>query len=63
MVLQHWRIEEKQLSNMKFNKAECKVLYLVWGNPKYNYTGWVENGLKAALMRRTWWCWIMRSLV
>jgi len=22
---------------MKFRKAKCKVLYLVWGNPQYEY--------------------------
>ncbi|GAB0179466.1 triadin [Grus japonensis] len=22
---------------MKFNKAKCKVLHMVWGNPKHNY--------------------------
>ena len=22
---------------MKFNKAECKVLHLGWGNPQYQY--------------------------
>lgn len=42
MGLQNWSTEEEQLSNMRFNKAECKVLYLVWGDPKYNDTGWVE---------------------
>jgi len=24
-------------------------------------TGWAENGLRAALRRRTWRCWLMRS--
>ena len=36
---------------MKFNKAKCKVLHLGRGN-----TGWAENGLRAALRRRTWGC-------
>ena len=38
---------------MKFNKAKCKVQRAV---PSTN-TGWVENGLRADLRRRTWGCW------
>jgi len=45
---------------IKFNKARCKALHLGQGNPTIN-TGWAENGLRAALRRRTWECWLMRS--
>ncbi|GAB0203231.1 hypothetical protein GRJ2_002788700 [Grus japonensis] len=38
---------------MKFNKAKCKVLHVCRAIPSTT-TGWVENGLKAALRRRTW---------
>ncbi|GAB0175898.1 cAMP-dependent protein kinase inhibitor alpha [Grus japonensis] len=44
------------VNRMKFNKAKCKVLHVGRGTT----TGWVENGLRAAL-RRTWACWLMRS--
>jgi len=37
----------------KFNKAKCKVLHVGWAIPSTN-TGWAENGLRAALRRRTW---------
>ncbi|GAB0186270.1 cAMP-dependent protein kinase inhibitor alpha [Grus japonensis] len=35
---------------MKFSKAKYKVLHVVLSTT----TGWVENGLTAALRRRTW---------
>lgn len=41
---------------MKFNKVKCKALHLARAIPSTN-TGWVENVLRAALMRRTWGCW------
>ena len=45
---------------MKFNKAKCKVCTWVGAIPSTN-TGWVENGLRAALRRRTWGCWLTRN--
>ena len=46
---------------MKFNKAKCKVLHMDQGNPKHKYR--VENGLRAALRRRTWGCLLMRTTI
>ncbi|GAB0181595.1 mitochondrial enolase superfamily member 1 [Grus japonensis] len=44
------RLERWARANrMKFNKAECKV-----GAIPSTATGWVRNGLKAALRRKTW---------
>jgi len=42
---------------MRFNKAECKVLHMGRGNN----TGWGMKGLRAALPRRTWGHWWMKS--
>jgi len=48
------RLERPACANLrKFNKAKCKVLHLGQGNHKH------KN--RAALRRRTWWCWLMRS--
>jgi len=45
---------------VKLSKAKCKVLPVDRGNPKHkNRLG--EKGLRAALRRRTWGCWLMRS--
>ena len=44
---------------MKFNKAKCKVLHMGRGNPKHD---WARNGLRAALRRRTWGCWLVTNM-
>jgi len=46
---------------MNFNMAKCKVPHMGQGNPKRKSTGWAESGLRAALSRRTWGYWWMRS--
>jgi len=43
---------------MKSNKAKYKVLHMAWGNPKRKYR---LNGLRVALKRRSWGCWLTRS--
>jgi len=55
------RLERWACANlMKFHKVKCKVLYMGWVIPNTN-KGCVENGLRAALKRKTWGCWLMRS--
>ena len=44
-------------NHMKFNMAKCKVLHMVEAIPSTNI-GWVMSGLRAALRRRTWGCWL-----
>jgi len=41
---------------MKFNKAKCRV-----GATPGTNTGWEVKGLRAALPRRTWGYWWMKS--
>ncbi|GAB0190565.1 cAMP-dependent protein kinase inhibitor alpha [Grus japonensis] len=55
------RLESQAHANhMKFNKA--KLAHGTWVRAiASTTTGWVENGLKAALRRRTWGCWWMIS--
>ncbi|GAB0204424.1 mitochondrial enolase superfamily member 1 [Grus japonensis] len=52
------RLERQAHANfMKFCKAKCTWVRAI---PSIA-TGWAENGLKAALRRRSWGCWWMRS--
>ena len=48
------------VNRMKFNKAKHKVLHVGRGNPKHKDRLGVK-GWRAALRRRTWGCWGMRS--
>ncbi|GAB0187635.1 cAMP-dependent protein kinase inhibitor alpha [Grus japonensis] len=55
------RLERWARANrMKFNKAKCKVLHVARRNPKHDYR-LGENGLKAALRRRT--CSLFRKAI
>jgi len=45
---------------MRFNKAKCKVLHLGRATSNIN-TGWGMRGLRAALLRRTWGYWWMKT--
>jgi len=45
---------------MRFNKAKGKILHMGQGNPLYQYKV-VMNGLEAALRRRAWGYWGMKS--
>ncbi|KAK4825565.1 hypothetical protein QYF61_000153 [Mycteria americana] len=48
------RLERWAHANLiKFNKAKCKVLHMGQGHPKHKYR-LTENGLRAALRRKTW---------
>jgi len=47
---------------MKFNRAKSKSCTCIGAIPSTN-TGWMENGLRAALRRMTWGYWLMRSSV
>jgi len=50
------RLEKWACENlMKFNKTKYKVVHVDWGNSKHKYR-LDENGLRAALKRRTWGC-------
>ncbi|GAB0187116.1 mitochondrial enolase superfamily member 1 [Grus japonensis] len=46
-------------NHVKFNKAKYKVLHVGRHNPKHNYR--LVGEWKAALRRRTWGYWLMRS--
>jgi len=45
---------------MKFNKAKYRVLHMVQVIPSIS-TGWGMKGLRAALPRRTWKYWWVKS--
>ena len=45
---------------MRFNKSECKVQHLGRGNLQYQYRLGMK-GLRAALLRKAWGYWWMKS--
>ena len=54
------RLERWACANlMKFSKVKCKFCTRVEAIPSTD-TGWGMKGLRAALLRKTWGCWLMR---
>jgi len=48
------------VNRMKFNKANCKVLRMGWGNPKHKCRlgrGWIESSPEEKGLE----CWLVRS--
>ena len=56
-MLERWA----HVNLMRFNKAKCKVLHLGQSNPPLSIQAGGWKGLRAALLRRTWGYWWMKS--
>ena len=57
--LSNYTLQRVKNSVSKWHLKE-EVETLLGAIPSTN-TGWAENGLREALRRRTWGCWLMRS--